>query len=68
MDQAISVASYKIVSRLQNAFSDWKERRAKRRLYVQTYNELSGLSNKDLADIGLNRSMIQSVAYHSVYS
>ncbi|WP_170478821.1 DUF1127 domain-containing protein [Ruegeria arenilitoris] len=32
------------------------------RVYRQTVNELSALSNRELADLGLNRSMIRRVA------
>jgi len=37
------------------------------RLYRQTVNELSALSNRELADLGLNYSMIKRVAYQAAY-
>ncbi|MEP4038056.1 DUF1127 domain-containing protein [Pseudophaeobacter sp.] len=37
------------------------------RLYRQTYNELSELTGRELADLGLNRSMIKRVAYQAAY-
>lgn len=46
-------------SALIAAFSD---ARAKRKVYNETMRELNALTNKELADIGLNRSMIKSVA------
>lgn len=36
--------------------------RASRRVYRNTYNELMALSDRDLADIGISRSMIPSIA------
>lgn len=36
----------------------WQERRA----YNETINELSGLSDRDLADIGISRADIPSIA------
>lgn len=39
-----------------------KTRFARYRMYRRTVNELSELSNRDLADLGLNRSMIRRVA------
>ena len=39
----------------------------KYRLYSQTVSELSELSGRDLADLGLSRSMIESVAFSAVY-
>ncbi len=41
---------------------DAKSRFARRRIYRQTVNELSALSNRDLADLGLHRSMIRRLA------
>lgn len=35
------------------------------RRFRQTLNELSDLSNRDLADLGLNRSMLKRVAYQA---
>ncbi|WP_354002143.1 DUF1127 domain-containing protein [Pseudogemmobacter humi] len=40
---------------------------ARRRLYVQTVNELNSLSERDLSDLGLNRSMISEVAREAAY-
>ena len=37
------------------------------RLYRQTVNELSDLTNRELEDLGLNRSMIRRVAYQAAY-
>lgn len=37
------------------------------RVYRKTVSELSALSGSDLADIGLNRSMIKSVARSAAY-
>jgi uncharacterized protein YjiS (DUF1127 family) len=40
---------------------------ARFRLYRQTVNKLSELSNRELADLGLNRSLIKRVAYQAAY-
>ncbi|MEX0307300.1 MAG: DUF1127 domain-containing protein [Ruegeria sp.] len=39
-----------------------KARFTRYRLYRQTVNELSELSNRELADLGLHRSMIRRLA------
>ncbi|NOD34705.1 MULTISPECIES: DUF1127 domain-containing protein [unclassified Ruegeria] len=39
-----------------------KTRFARYRMYRQTVNELSSLSNRELADLGLHRSIIRRVA------
>ena len=48
------------------ALSNWAEtlraRRAAYRTYRTTYNELKHLSDRELADIGIHRSMIRSIA------
>ena len=39
-----------------------KTRFIRQRMYRQTVNELSGLSTRELADLGLHRTMIKRVA------
>ncbi len=39
-----------------------KTRYVRHRIYRRTVNELSALSNRDLADLGLYRSMIRRLA------
>lgn len=44
-----------------------REAWAKRRLYRQTYNELSALSNRDLNDLGIARAQIRGIALEAAY-
>lgn len=37
------------------------------RLYRRTLDELSALSNRDLADLGLSRASIRAVAFEAAY-
>ena len=37
------------------------------REFRRVYNELSGMSDRDLADIGISRGMIRSIAYEAGY-
>ena len=39
----------------------------KYRLYTKTISELSGLTSRELTDLGLSRSIIKNVAYTAVY-
>ncbi|WP_372605039.1 DUF1127 domain-containing protein [Actibacterium sp.] len=39
----------------------------RRRIYTQTMRELSSLSDRELADLGLTRSMIRSLAIEAAY-
>ncbi len=45
-----------------HAFQRIAARYAHYRIYRASLNELHGLSNRALADLGLNRSMLKSVA------
>ena len=44
---------------LRTAFADWAEQR---RVYRTTLNELTELSDRDLADLGLHRADLRRVA------
>ena len=43
------------------------ERYAQRKAYNKVVAELSALSNRELRDLGLHRSMIRSLAYEEAY-
>jgi len=43
----------------------FQQHRAKRRVFRDTYAELSALSNRDLADLGLARSEISRLAWQA---
>lgn len=40
---------------------------ARRAMFTRTVRELSALSNRELADLGLDRSMIYTVAHEAAY-
>lgn len=44
-----------------------RDNMARRAVYRQTLRELNELSNRDLADLGLNRGAIRSVAYEAAW-
>ena len=69
MAQSLSVApvSSSFVEFVKSAAADFKAYRAKRAVYNETVRELSSLSNRELADLGVNRSNINSIAYSHVY-
>ena len=46
-------------------FEAVKTRFVRYRLYRQTLNELSGLSNRELADLGLHRTELKRVAWEA---
>jgi uncharacterized protein YjiS (DUF1127 family) len=48
--------------RLANLRDALAQRAARRKAYRQTFDELTRLSNRDLADMGINRAMIPAIA------
>ena len=47
--------------------TNWAESRARYTAYKITKTELDALSNRDLADLGLSRSMIKRTAIDAAY-
>ena len=45
----------------------FRDQRRRNRVYRQTLAELKSLSNRDLADLGIARSMIGAVAIEAAY-
>lgn len=41
--------------------------RAQRKVYTATVNELDNLTNRELADLGLTRASIKSIAFEAAY-
>ena len=48
-------------------FAQAKARFARYRVYRTTLNELSALSNRELADLGMHRAQIRGVAWSVAY-
>lgn len=48
-------------------FAQFKDAAAKRKVYNKTLNELQSLSMRELADLGLNPSMLRRIAYEAAY-
>jgi len=56
-----------IVERIAAYAEEFKTRRAQYRMYRQTVKELSALTARELDDLGVHRSMIQSIAHEAAY-
>jgi len=50
---------------LADYFQTAAARHAKRRVYKTTFHELSVLTNRDLADLGIHRSEIKRLAWEA---
>lgn len=55
-------ATVTLADRATALFANISEAYAQRKLYNTTFNELQALSNRELADLGIHRSMIKRVA------
>lgn len=56
-----------IFGRLLTAIQHMQENRARRAIYNQTLRELNTLTNRDLADLGINRAMIDRLAHEAAW-
>ena len=54
-----------LLSRVGSAFDAMATRYKQYRMYRETFDGLSALSNRDLADLGLSRSDIKRIAMES---
>ena len=57
-----------IVEKIAKVIEYNREAIALRRKYYKTYDELSRLNDRDLADIGINRGMIEQIAFDHTYN
>ena len=53
---------------LENFGANLKLRAERNARFRTTYNELNQLSDRDLSDLGMSRSMIRSIAWESAVS
>lgn len=60
-------ASTTLSQRISEARAALSDRYAKYSTYRATLNELAGLSDRDLTDLGINRSMIRGIATEAAY-
>ena len=65
--QTHSNTTANILGRAANFFSNLSERSARYGTYRRTLDELSGLSDRELNDLGISRSMIKGIAYEAAY-
>ncbi len=60
-------ASAGISDWVHTAIENLRTALARRRVFVKTLNELNGLSQRDLNDLGIHRSMIRRLAHEAAY-
>ena len=62
-----AAAELGFAGRLSAAIQRMQENRARRVIYRQTVRELNALTNRDLADLGISRSMITRLAHEAAW-
>ena len=62
-----AAAELGFAGRLSAAIQRMQENRARRVIYSQTVRELNALTNRDLADLGINREMIGRLAHEAAW-
>ena len=63
----VSLRHSSVTERAIALWSTVKGKLEKRGTYRRTLNELSSLTTRELADLGLNRSMIRRIAHETAY-
>lgn len=64
---AQNTVSISLFDRASAAFANLRQANADHRLYTRTVRELNTLSGRELADLGMSRGSLHSVAYEAVY-
>lgn len=62
-----SDVEFGLIVRIGDFFRNLQDARRRYRVYRQTVAELDGLSDRELVDLGLGRSMIDAVALEAAY-
>lgn len=62
MAYANNTRTVTLADRFNALLNDFNTARAHRKAFRTTFNELSALNDRELADMGINRSMIKSIA------
>lgn len=65
--EQIHIAHDGLMAWVRTYVHEFKAEFARRRLYRKTVRELNTLTAGELADLGLNRSMIRNLAREAVY-
>jgi uncharacterized protein YjiS (DUF1127 family) len=62
-----TVAGIQVGGWMGDVLAKWNVARERRAVYLQTLNELSAMSDRDLADINVARVSIEEIAHEAAY-
>lgn len=60
-------SDFNLIERFNAFRADLSEKAAQRKVFRQTFNELSDLTNRELNDLGISRSAIKRIAIEAAY-
>ena len=60
-------AGSSLSARFATLRAQYAENAAKRKVFRTTFNELQNLTSRELADLGIDRSQIKSIAFEAAY-
>lgn len=63
----ISTQNVSVMDRVRGVIADFKTRAVQARVYRTTVAELSNLTSRELADLGIHRAEIKRIAYEAAY-
>ncbi|PZQ97203.1 MAG: hypothetical protein DI533_14870 [Cereibacter sphaeroides] len=64
---ASRAASGSFSDRLNALLASLKEAAVRRQMYTRTYRELNSLTERELGDLGIHRSMIREISLEAAY-
>lgn len=67
LNRTVANESNVVAGRFGNLMADLRDYFARRALFRQTVRELNDLNGRELADLGIRRSMIRSVAHEAAW-
>jgi uncharacterized protein YjiS (DUF1127 family) len=64
---ATRISQISLLSRVLDATAGITAALRQREVYLKTLRELNALSDRDLADLGINRAMVRDIAHEAAY-
>ena len=63
----VTTTNASIFDRVRAVIAEFKDRASRARIYRTTVMELTNLSGRELADLGIHRSEIKRIAFEAAY-
>jgi uncharacterized protein YjiS (DUF1127 family) len=67
VSSAQNLSGFGLAASLGAFLARWKDARSRRATYLRVFDELSAMTDRDLADINLHRVQIRDIAQQAAY-